>query len=208
MLQHLRRQPGVEFRQGNHAQGLGEIGVARRAHQEPVGLAARLAGISSDPRPLAAAEAEGNGARACRLVQRPFRAAIAYGESIADIAAAAAFLQPQGTLAVCAAPVDERAPVQIVDMPPPTTAHEAHRHDGLPAAVIVVEAPPVEMFPTDQPTTAPMGVFRRRPVVLDDEPDRKDARTDRSRSLDIFLVERRRAQFEARYIEQLFELGD
>ena len=126
-------------RQREHAHDLWEPGIRRGADQQPARLVARLASVAAQPGPRAAANPQGEILRPRGLVHAPLPAAFATNDLFRQIAAGAAFVQPQLSPAWVVAAVHEGVPVDVVHMTSGAGADETGGHNvvaGAPAIVV------------------------------------------------------------------------
>ena len=122
------RRPAVGQREDAHH--LREPGVRRGADEEARRLPAGLGGMRAQPGPRAAAVAERPLVGLLRLVQAAPLAAPATDDEVRQVAARAALVQPELVPAGVVGAVHEAVPVDVVDVPPGTRAHEAGGHHG------------------------------------------------------------------------------
>src|SRR5271157_3491614 len=157
MLPHLvdsLRNGLVLVGERDHAHRLREVGVARRADEQPVGVAARLLHERTEPEPRTIAMPEGICWQLDRVDDRALGfAALAPDPDLGEISAGPSFIDPEGTTAGRSSTVGKGVPVDVADVALLACPHETDRHNGLRFLVPVDElARPGERGPVDQST--------------------------------------------------------
>ena len=110
--------------QGQDAHHLRKVRVRGRADEQPARQAAILRSARPQPRPPTATDAERSEFEHRRLVHPSLLAAFAAHDEFTEVAARPTLVEPQLAPAVVLEIVDEPLPVEVVDVPLRTGAHE------------------------------------------------------------------------------------
>src|SRR5271165_6324026 len=159
MLPHLvdsLRDGLVLVGERDHAHRLREVGVARRADEQPVGVTARLLHERTEPEARTIAVPQGIRWQLDRVDDRALGlAALAPDPDLGEISASPSFVDPKGTTAGRSSAMGEGVPVDVADVALLACPDETDRHDGLRFLLLVDEhARPGERGPVDEPTRA------------------------------------------------------
>jgi len=195
----------------DHAHRLRKVRVARRADEQPVGVAARLLHERTEPKPRTIAMTESIRWQLDRVDDRALGlAALATDPDLGEITASPSFIDPEGTTAVCSSTVGEGIPVDVADVALLACPHETDRHDGLRFLVLIDElARPGERGPVDQSTRPGLAPRFLSLAALRDKPLGELYRVDpgfpcRSR---IVVCRWGGMEHQGRKLEQVLELG-
>ena len=132
----------VPIGERDDAHRLREVGVARRADQQPVRLVARLVDARPEPGLPAVAMPEGVHLGLGRLDHRPLGLAFAAHPDLGQVAAGPPFVDPERRGGRSVVPlVDEVVPVDVADMALAAGPDEADRDDRLGLLVVVENLP-------------------------------------------------------------------